>query len=100
VINAFEVHQNGVGLAIDGKKVQHLADTASGDHDRIANTELAAVGPLSVIGAFWTALQPGWVMTVPGMVAFAGWNVLVVAMAALALAVFRARAQECPTAAR
>ena len=35
--------------------------------------------------------RPGWVMTVPGLAAFAGWNLLLAAMAALALAVFRRR---------
>jgi MFS family permease len=68
--------------------------------ERAARWAFVANGPLSVVGALWTALQPGWVMTTPGMVAFAAWNVLVVAMAALAMALFRARAQDCSTAAR
>ena len=41
--------------------------------------------------ALLTAARPGWVMSPPGLIAFASWNVLVVVMAALALAVFRRR---------
>ena len=39
----------------------------------------------------WTTARPGWVMTTFGLVAFAGWNLLLAVMAALALAAFRRR---------
>lgn len=50
-----------------------------------------ANGPVSVLGGFATAASPGWVMTRGGFVAFATWNILVVAMAALAIISMRAR---------
>jgi hypothetical protein len=57
--------------------------------ERAARMTFAANGPLSVAGGFWTALDPGWVMTHAGWAAFAAWNALVVAMAVLALTAFR-----------
>jgi len=45
-----------------------------------------ANGPFSIAGGVLTALRPGWVLTGPGLAAFAVWNVLVVAMLALAVA--------------
>jgi hypothetical protein len=59
--------------------------------ERAARAAFVANGPISVIGAFWTAARPGWVMTRPGMLAFAGWNALVIAMALLALFAFAGR---------
>jgi hypothetical protein len=46
-------------------------------------------GWMSIAGALWTALVPGWVMTMPGMIAFALWNLLVVVMVVLALSVLK-----------
>jgi hypothetical protein len=69
--------------------------------ERAARATFTANGPLSVVGAFWTALQPGWVMTRAGLIAFAAWNALVIAMAVLALMAFRrrmrSRAECCAT---
>lgn len=48
-------------------------------------------GPVSIAGAVWTVLEPGWAMTAAGLVAFSSWNVLLLAMAVLALASFRRR---------
>jgi len=50
-----------------------------------------ANGVLSVIGGLATTARPGWVLTVPGLAAFALWNVLLCAMAILALLTFRRR---------
>ncbi|MGB7218545.1 MAG: hypothetical protein WBD07_07030 [Vicinamibacterales bacterium] len=50
-----------------------------------------ANGPLSVLGGIATAAAPGWVLTPGGLLAFAVWNVLVAAMAALAILSMRAR---------
>ncbi|MGE0123144.1 MAG: hypothetical protein AB7U25_09425 [Vicinamibacterales bacterium] len=44
----------------------------------------AANGPFSIVGGVATAAWPGWVLSTPGLMAFALWNVLVVAMLALA----------------
>jgi hypothetical protein len=51
---------------------------------------------VSVLGGIATAAAPGWVLTPGGLLAFAGWNVLVVAMAALAILSMRARRQSPP----
>jgi hypothetical protein len=53
-----------------------------------------ANGVVSVIGALWTALQPGWVFTPARYLAFGAWNVLVFAMAALAQASLARREHE------
>lgn len=59
--------------------------------ERAARATFAANGPISIAGGFWTALQPGWVMTRPGLIAFALWNALVIAMCVLALLAFARR---------
>jgi hypothetical protein len=59
--------------------------------ERATNLAFIANGPLSIFGALWTAVRPGWVLTPAGLVAFALWNLLLAAMAVLALAVFRSR---------
>lgn len=46
-------------------------------------------GWTSIAGAAATAFAPGWVMTAPGMISFALWNLLVVVMIVLTLAVLR-----------
>ncbi len=51
----------------------------------------AANGPVSLAGGIWTALEPGWVQTTPGLVAFVGWNALVVAMVGCTWEVARRR---------
>jgi len=52
-----------------------------------------ANGPVSVLGGVATAAVPGWVLTLGGLLAFAVWNVLVVAMTTLAILSMRARRQ-------
>jgi len=49
-------------------------------------------GVLSLAGALYTALDPGWVLTPPGLVAFGVWNLLYFAMAVLMLLILRTRA--------
>jgi MFS family permease len=56
---------------------------------RAASRLFVANGVVSVVSAVWTAVQPGWVMTIGGYVGFAAWNILLFAMAALALAALR-----------
>jgi hypothetical protein len=53
----------------------------------------AANAPVSIAGALLTVVQPGWVMTLPGLVAFGVWNLLLAAMATLAFLALRNRAQ-------
>ncbi len=48
-------------------------------------------GPVSILGGVATAAHPGWVVTPAGFVAFTVWNVLVVAMAVLAVLAMRQR---------
>jgi hypothetical protein len=67
--------------------------------ERAARISFIANGPVSIAGAFWTALQPGWVMTLAGWIAFAAWNALVIAMAVLALVAFRRRMRSAASAA-
>jgi hypothetical protein len=56
---------------------------------RAARWTFVANGPVSIAGAVWTAVRPGWVLTNAGLIAFGLWNLLLLAMAALALAIFR-----------
>jgi hypothetical protein len=60
--------------------------------ERATYWAFVANGPASIVPALLTALHPGWVLTVPGLVSFAVWNVLVVVMSVLALLVFRREA--------
>ena len=62
--------------------------------ERAAALAFIANGPVSILGALWTVAQPGWVMTPAGLAASALWNVLLVAITALALVVFRRRLRE------
>jgi hypothetical protein len=48
-----------------------------------------ANGPVSLVGAVWTALRPGWVMTAAGLALFAAWNLLMVVMLAACIAALR-----------
>lgn len=50
-----------------------------------------ANGVVSVAGAVWTVVRPGWELSASGLVAFACWNVLAFAMALSAFIVFRMR---------
>jgi hypothetical protein len=59
--------------------------------ERAAAVTFIANGPVSVAGALWTIARPGWVMTPAGLAAFAAWNVLLAAMAALAFIVLGRR---------
>jgi hypothetical protein len=42
-------------------------------------------GIVSIVGAFITAADLSWVLTVPGIVNYVGWNILIVVMAVLAI---------------
>ena len=46
-------------------------------------------GVSSAAAALWTAVEPGWMMTSTGAVAYTTWNVLVLVMVSGALVVFR-----------
>jgi hypothetical protein len=59
--------------------------------ERATSLAFIANGPVSIAGALWTVLRPGWVMTPAGLVAFGLWNVLLAVMASLALITFRRR---------
>ena len=48
-------------------------------------------GVSSIATALWTAVDPGWMMTSIGAVAYTAWNILVLALVSVALVVFRRR---------
>ena len=56
-----------------------------------ARRVVMASAAIALIGAIANAISPGWVMTGGGLFAFAAWNVLVMAMAAMAIPAMRAR---------
>jgi hypothetical protein len=59
--------------------------------ERATRWAFVANGLVSIAGAVWTVLRPGWVMTGAGLIVFALWNLLLLAMAWLALLAFRRR---------
>jgi hypothetical protein len=59
--------------------------------ERATAATFVANGPVSIIGALCTVAFPGWVTTPTGYIAFGSWNVLLAAMAVLALLSLRAR---------
>jgi hypothetical protein len=59
--------------------------------ERAARACFVANGVVSVLGTLSAVLWPGWMMTPLGLIAFALWNVLLGALAALTLATFRRR---------
>jgi len=65
---------------------------AAGRLERATAWLFVANGPVSIAGGFWTAAQPGWVMSPVGLAMFALWNLLMVVLVAFALAAFRRRA--------
>jgi hypothetical protein len=50
-----------------------------------------ANGVLSVLGAVWTAVRPGWVLTTFGLLMFVLWNAVALAMSVLAAIALRRR---------
>ncbi len=96
------------GYALLGVATWLVAPVFSGGRlERATAWLFVANGPVSIAGGFWTAAQPGWVMSPLGLSMFAGWNVLMFAMVVLALVCFRKRAaalvappQDPPQAAR
>lgn len=54
-------------------------------------------GILSLIGAVWSAFDLGWVLTPPGYISFALWNVLYFALAAVTIRVFLKRKRSLNT---
>jgi hypothetical protein len=61
--------------------------------ERATRWAFVSNGPLSVVGGLATVAWPGWVLTSAGLVLFAVWNLLLAAMALLALLTFRRRLQ-------
>jgi hypothetical protein len=59
--------------------------------ERATAFAFGANGPVSIAGALWTVVRPGWVMTPAGLAAFACWNVLLAVMVALAWVTLRRR---------
>ncbi|MEA5033209.1 MAG: hypothetical protein VB025_13770 [Sphaerochaeta sp.] len=45
-------------------------------------------GILSIVGAVWTALDLGWVLTLPGYICFGLWNLLYLVLSLVAFRVF------------
>lgn len=59
--------------------------------ERITHTTFIANGIISIAGALATAFAPGWEMTVGGGIAFGAWNLLMIVLGALVIAVMRRR---------
>jgi hypothetical protein len=59
--------------------------------ERATRVAFISNGPVSVAGALATVAWPGWVMTSAGLALFAVWNLLLAAMALLAIFTFRRR---------
>jgi hypothetical protein len=56
---------------------------------RVTAHLFVANGIVSIAGALWTVVQPGWCMTPIGLIAFASWNLLLLVMALQAWRAFR-----------
>ena len=59
--------------------------------ERVTGVLFMLNGILSIITALWTAIDIGWVLTVPGLIGFVIWNLLILVMSALAWVVMRRR---------
>ena len=59
--------------------------------ERFAKILFIFNGILSVTGAFWTALDLGWVLTPPGYISFGLWNLLYLGLAIVTIRVFLRR---------
>ena len=59
--------------------------------ERFAKILFLLNGILSLIGAFWTALDLGWVLTTPGYIGFGVWNLLYLLLAIVSIRVFLQR---------
>lgn len=85
------------GWALLGVATWLVAPVFAGDRlGRTTARAFAINGPVSVLGAVITVARPGWPMTTAGLVCFAAWNGLLLAMAVLALRVFRRRGARVP----
>ncbi len=80
------------GYAVLGAATWLCAPVFSrGRLERATRALFALNGPLSLLGALASVARPGWVTTPAGLAAYVGWNVLIVAMTALAMATMRGR---------
>lgn len=87
------------GWALLGVATWLVAPVFQGNSVERATAGLCiANGPVSIAGALWTVLRPGWVMTPAGLIAFSLWNVLLAALAACAFLAFRKRARHFASA--
>ncbi|MCO6451109.1 MAG: hypothetical protein J5I90_10020 [Caldilineales bacterium] len=62
--------------------------------ERATAVLMIANGVVSIVGAVVTAWSLGWVLTVPGMISYAAWNVLVFALSILVVLSLRRRQKE------
>lgn len=59
--------------------------------ERFAKVLFILNGILSLIGAVWTAVDLGWVLTTPGYISFGVWNLLYLVLAIVSIRVFLLR---------
>jgi hypothetical protein len=86
-----------VGYAVFGVATWLVAPVfGRGGIETAARRTFVANGPVSLLAAPIPALAPEWLLTTPGLLAFAGWNVLIVAMAVLAYLALGRRAPVAP----
>ena len=82
------------GWGLSGMVTWLLACTFHGSRvEQAARSCFLLNGWLSLAGTAWTVLQPGWVLSSPGLLAFALWNVLLAALAVLTWVSLRRRLQ-------
>lgn len=62
--------------------------------ERAAGAFMVLNGVVSILGAFVTSLDLGWVLTLPGVIGYVAWNALVLVLSILLLLVFRQRRAE------
>lgn len=80
------------GYAVLGVATWLVAPVLSdyGRAGKLAARLFVANGPVSVVGAVWTAFRPGWVMSGAGFVLFGAWNLLMLVMIAEVIRALRA----------
>jgi hypothetical protein len=88
-----------VGYVLMFAAIYHVSDDTKRPAAMVSVVATAALfmilnGIVSIIGAIVTSFDLGWVLTITGVVSYAGWNILVFAMAILIYLSFRKKRSE------
>lgn len=80
------------GYAALGVATWLAAGVFNGDRlERTTAAFMIANGVVSIVGGIVTSINLGWVLTTPGVVSYAAWNALVLALSVLVVASLRRR---------